>query len=366
MSTKYFCKLNYTLANEDSWPEINIAKKIQAKKILAIGGSGGRSLPLLSCAPESLHYIDLGLEQLHLIELRKESIRSLNYQQFLTFWGYPPYADNENCKEREDLFASLSLKAASRTYFQEIFQQNNFNSPLYMGKWEKTFATFSKVAQRLLGKKNLEKFLTFKDLEEQRKYLATGFPRLRWKIALMIMGNAAVFNALLYKGNFIKKNIPLTHYQFYKSVFDSLFENTLVKENFFIQLCFFGKIQNAEALPAEADQQIFNQVKEQLVKSTTSMAIQDNIINYCQSTSEKFDFISFSDVPSYFEGELEEQFMQKIKPALLPGALIINRYYLRIPQNIDLTGFSDVTEEFTGDIKNELVGVYQIKIYRNN
>ena len=46
MTEKYFKSLNYSLGNEDTTFEVEMVKKLNPKKVLAVAGSGGRSLPL--------------------------------------------------------------------------------------------------------------------------------------------------------------------------------------------------------------------------------------------------------------------------------------------------------------------------------
>ena len=70
------------------------------------------------------------------------------------------------------------------------------------------------------------------------KYLG----RLSWvfipRMVLRAFGNAAFFNAFLYKGHFVKKNVPETHYEYYRQAYRKLFYLSLTKENLFQQLTF--------------------------------------------------------------------------------------------------------------------------------
>jgi len=69
---------------------------------------------------------------------------------------------------------------------------------------------------------------------------------------LAILGNAAVFNALLYKGHFPKKNIPGSILSFYDDAFTRLFSQGPARENFFLQMVFFGELKYAEGNPSSA------------------------------------------------------------------------------------------------------------------
>ena len=82
------------------------------------------------------------------------------------------------------------------------------------------------------------------------------------------------------------------------------------------------------------------------------------------SCGMRFDFVSLSDVPSYFAGEREVNYLQALRPCLLPGATIVSRCYLRIPENTDFTGFTDVSEQYRDVIAAEKMQVYKIFIYR--
>jgi S-adenosylmethionine-diacylglycerol 3-amino-3-carboxypropyl transferase len=86
-------------------------------------------------------------------------------------------------------------------------------------------------------------------------------------------------------------------------------------------------------------------------------------VNYLSKGEMKYDFLSLSDVPSYFQGDLETEFMQRIKPGLSPGAVVVNRYYLR-KSECDLDGYVDITENYLKLIELEKVQMYDIRIYK--
>ena len=89
-----------------------------------------------------------------------------------------------------------------------------------------------------------------------------------------------------------------------------------------------------------------------------------DVLSYTDSTQQKFDFISLSDVPSYFNGHDEQDYLQRLKRCLNPGALVVTRCYLRVPENTDTTGYDDVSETYAELIRLEKMQVYQIFVYR--
>ncbi len=358
MSTNYFEGLNYTLGNEDTTLEVEIVKKTNPKKILAICGSGGRSLPLMSKDTELLTILDLSFEQLFIAQLRLATYKQLNYEQFLLFWGYSNLHLGE-VLERKELFLKLNLDNQVKRYFSHIFEKINFSSLLYLGKWEKTFQTLAKVNRIILGS-DFDHIFSFNNLEQQRIYYRDQFPLFRWKLVLFLLGNRTLFNALLYKGDFIEKNYSQTHYRYYFNAFENLFLNNIAKESFFLQLCFFGMIKNEAGYPIEARSIIHKTIA---ASKTHIEFVSEDFISFLSKGLVQYDFLSLSDVPSYFKGNLETNFMQMIKPGLNPGAIIVNRYYLRKP-DCNLDDFIDISSEFHELIKIEKVQMYDIKIYQ--
>ena len=118
-----------------------------------------------------------------------------------------------------------------------------------------------------------------------------------------------------------------------------------------------------EANILEAEKVCFEEMKNNLNRNCTEITeVQGDLIATICS-HEKVDFISMSDVPSYFSGDMEKNFLQKIKPSLLSGAIIVIRNYLRIPE-CDQSGYEDVTDQYRDLIAEEKVQVYQFCILK--
>src|SRR5690606_18666120 len=106
---------------------------------------------------------------------------------------------------------------------------------------------------------------------------------------------------LLYKGDFVKKNIQKTYFDFYSEAFERLFKLE-IKKSHFLQLCFFGEVIYHEGLPIEFREDIFEKIKSSDIQISFS---KDPIF------SHKFDvdFISLSDVPSYLKEDMEKNYL---------------------------------------------------------
>ncbi len=186
MTDKYFKSLNYSLANEDTWPEVRLLRKWKPKKILSVAGSGGRSLPLLAGQPSELHVIDLSEQQLWLGSLREETIRKCTHEDFLLFWGYPPFEGIVYNRRRKEIFKGLDLSSEARNYFNQLFESVAWNTILYEGKWEKTFRKFSYVTRIIMGPKLLMESLSCLTTEEQMNFEKERFPSSRWSLVFKV------------------------------------------------------------------------------------------------------------------------------------------------------------------------------------
>lgn len=359
MSFKYFGKLNYTLANEDTSFEYGILPD-SLQHVVSVAGSGARMLPLIAKGPRKLTCIDLAQEQLYLAQLRVESVRTFDWDDFLAFWGYPPRVSGAD--ERRRLFGQLKLSTAAREYFTSVFNEKDWGPILYDGKWEKTFCKLSKLNRLMTGKKGLGIFET-RNLDEQLDYFQTRFPKLAFQSVLYLLGNASVFNALLYKGHFPKKNVNASYFRFYWDAFSRLFRLTPARENFFLQLCFFGELRYPEGNPIECSEKVFHQIKKNLVDGQTQIEYRKGNVVEEMSRLEGVDFLSFSDVPSYFSSRLEKDYLRQIQPSLSSGGQVVVRSYLRVPEGTDLRGYECVTARYQNSIDREKTQVYQIDVY---
>jgi S-adenosylmethionine-diacylglycerol 3-amino-3-carboxypropyl transferase len=359
MSNSYFTKLNYTLANEDTAFELSLLPE-NPGHIFSVAGSGGRVLPLLAKKPSMVSCVDVSQEQLYLTEMRMESVRALTYSEFLAFWGYPPRSATP--EERKDYFHRIKLSPPAKQYLEELFNNKNWESILYDGKWERTFAKLSKVNRKITGTKGAGLFHALTH-QEHFEYLEKRFPKKAWALVLFTLGNAGVFNSLLYKGHFPKKNIEQSFFKFYEQCFKKLFKQGLARENFFLQILFFGKVIFAEGAPVEAKEEVFNAAKAAL-NNAEIQYLKGDLLENAQNVTKPIDFFSFSDVPSYFKGDTERNFLQKISKKMAPGGLAVVRNYLHVPERTDTTGFATVTDHFADLIEKEKVGVYLIDIYR--
>ncbi len=363
MSFQYFNKLNYSLANEDTGFEVNIAPK-NMNHLLSVAGSGGRVLPIVANGAQKVTCVDLSAEQLYLTELRFAAAKILDHEDFLGLLGYETEDGQQmSAAKRKKIFKTIQLSGDAKSFLEKAYDSISWNGLVYEGKWEKSFAKISGVNRRVTGKAGAGVF-ECTSLEEQQSYMQEEFPQNKWKLVLLTMGNAGLFNALLYKGHFPKKNIPFSHVDYYKSAFNRLFDNTLARENFFLQIMFFGKIKYPEGNPIECNPEVYAKVQTNLKGADVSY-VQGNIVEIAEKQEDKIDFLSLSDVPSYFSGETEKNFLQRARKGLAKDSLTIVRSYLRIPWRPHTSGFEMCADQFQDAIDAEKTQMYITDVYRN-
>lgn len=343
----YFQSLNYSMANEDTNLEFELARKMNAKSILTVGGSGARALPFLALPLEKLTIVDISPDQLLFVELKLQTIKQLEHKDAITFWT------SEEASARDAVFQKLKLEQKFQDFYHYHAKKNPKLAPLYWGKWEKTFRTFSKLVGLFFPKNTREAaFKTDKPFEFFRDHIQ-GF---KWDTLLKIIGNKAMFNSILYKGSFIQKNSELSYFEYYSQAFERLFALD-VKRSHFLQLCFCGKVVRDEGLPIEFDPYIFEKIKASQVTPHYS---QGSVFERPEAT--QYDFVSLSDVPSYLSGEMEKNYLQMIKKNVANSGVVVNRFYLRTTENTNESGYKNITQDHSGLISQELVQMYLVQL----
>ncbi len=342
-ATNYFKDLNYSLANEDTTVEFEMTKRLGSKKILAVAGSGARSLPFLAHHPERLKIVDVAGPQVAFVRFKWLTLKRAVHSELVDFWNGSMAEEVRAARIRQ--WCEGEMDPAP---LLQLLRDNPSIAPLYWGKWEKTFVTFSKVARAMLGGDNCDGF-----------FKGQGVPSgWRWELLVRILGNRAVFNSLLYKGDFIKKNDPRSYTDYYQEAFSRLMRLEPRKSHF-AQLCFLGRVQYQEGLPLEFQPEVHRAIQGQdLVPEFT----QESLV--AETDPDAFDFVSLSDVPCYFAGELEQSFWQTIRRKTVVGGVAVARYYLRTPEGMDLTGWEDATDEWRPLWEKELVQMYKFQVLR--
>lgn len=356
--TGYFAgRLNYTIGDEDNRLEWEVLPAGVAS-VLAVAGSGGRIVPLLARRPGRLTCVDVSPPQLHLTELRLAALAALELRDYCAFFGFP--GGDSTPAARERTFARLPLSPPAQSFLAGWLAAAGWAPPAYLGRFEGMLATLSRINRLFTGRAG-QRLFAARTLDEQRAYLADGFPHRAFKAVLLLLGNAAVLNSLLYRGDLPKKNLPGSAYSFYRSAFARLFSDCLARESYFLQMVFLGALHHPEGNPAECDPEIFAAARAAL--ATTEIAlVQADVLEQARALGPGLDFVSISDVPTFYRDRRERSFLQELRPSLRPGARVVSRAHLHVCDP-DTTGFAVTTSSFAGALRRERTQLWHTQIY---
>lgn len=351
----FFDNLNYSLGDEDSRVEYSILPS-SSEGVLAIAGSGGRCVPLLAKAPQKLICADISSSQMELTKLRFLALDELDHATYLKLLGY------NDCtpEERLDIFTGLNTNSLDKGFASGLQKKIRQGEGLiYLGGFEQMLMTLNKVIRIALGD-SVDRFLKIEDLQQQRDFYRSQFPRMRWKLIMAVLGNSTLFNTILYKGRFPAKNINKSYYTIYRDIFDYLFSNILVRQSFFVNLVLWGKLKAPDAFPIECSPEVYKAAKQALAKTDIQFITKDF---YEVAASQKsLGFISLSDLPS-FERNQPEDFLQRLKPSLAENGFVVSRAHVRLV-NPSPVGFNEVTENFSGLFAQETTGLWNIRVFQ--
>ncbi|MEX1099421.1 MAG: hypothetical protein WEB87_03275, partial [Bacteriovoracaceae bacterium] len=155
------------------------------------------------------------------------------------------------------------------------------------------------------------------------------------------------------------KNVSESYFDYYSKAFNHLFSQGLAKENFFLQLCMLGGIRFPEGNILEAELNCYEDMKRSASRADISF-IEKDVLS-CAKEFGGYDLISISDVPSYFSGDIEKNFLQDLRPSLNPGGVVVLRSYLRVPA-ANRQGFQDLASDFKKEISREKTQMYKVEI----
>lgn len=355
--------LNYSLGNEDSKFEYSMSEA--GSVIGAVAASGSRIIPLLAKNPKQIVFFDISHSQILLCKFRLSALMQLSYEDYMKLFGLSEFNESSSMplvsEESIDVFSNLEIDNEVRSYLKNFYVKDNVVIA-YQGRWEKTFHKISKMFSVIVGKNNLNKIKNANSIADQKLFLNRIFFRFRFKLAVLLLGNANLFKAILYRNDFPKKNDRRSYFEIYNTMLTNLLNRYRIRDCYFLNIIFLGKVSYYSALPFEYDRGMFELAKKNLQETKVEF-LEGNLLEKIPDLGQKFDYLFLSDVPSYFTGEIERNYIQILKNSLNPDGLIVSRYYLRSSDAL-LDGMKDVSKLYLAQIENEASQVYNIKVYK--
>ena len=172
-----FSFVRYANCWEDSTLLIKALCPTRGKRLLSIASAGDNSLSLIASGAEVVA-VDLNPAQLACAELRKESIRALEYSDFLKFAG----TDISNARLETYTAIRPALGRAAQAYWDartEIISAGFIHS----GKFERYFQIFRRSVLPLIhSPRTLQELLKPKSLQARRDFYRDTWNNRRWNL----------------------------------------------------------------------------------------------------------------------------------------------------------------------------------------
>lgn len=103
------------------------------------------------------------------------------------------------------------------------------------------------------------------------------------------------------------------------------------------------------------------------IRSARIQYVNNNIVECVEGlTATPADFVSLSDVPSYFDDSTSINFLSRMSSGLNPQALVVSRYYLRVLDAMNREGYFTVSQKYRALIDVEKTQMYHVDVYQKS
>ncbi len=270
--------------------------------ILSITSGGCNILNFLLYNPKKILAIDYNPYQNYLLEFKIESIRNLNYSQFLQLMGI------SKSKDRENLYKIIRKKLSKNA---RVFWDLNYyaikEDLLYVG--EQNVKNFGKILRFLEGKKIIENFFYCKTIEEQTDYFYKYIYSFPWRLYYGLAYKNIIVKLLLclraihefpYKRKrsqgYIRYIQRVNYPKDYLKKIEYIFTKIPIKDNNFASLMLLGYYINENCFPPYLKKENYDTIKKGIDKIEIKTSTVSDILNNLQENSvTKFNLSNIFD-----------------------------------------------------------------------
>lgn len=359
-----FQGLVYTSSNEDTRYECSLLDSSH-KRVLAVCGSGARALPLAAIGTSpgktvsELVVVDSNPIQLDFARMRLAAIRDFDRVTYARFMGY-----EKGClpEERRALLKSLSFERESKLRIATWFEASKLSAPCYLGHWENSIARLSRLIRAAVGSEFMKVFHC-KSENEQREFLAPHFASRRWNVAVATLSQSVLLGGVFFRGRLPPLTLSDSGMRYYDSALKAAFLNGVARANFFLNLLFRGEFFPA-GLPCDASPGSFERMRDALQNCQVTFVPGDlsDALRRAGAQGNPFDFVSASDVPSYWDEKALLEFHAALAKGLKPEGMAVLRHYRHRPNDSDSLKRNHLLEHRIPPAQNsmECTGLYDI------
>lgn len=325
----FYNRLSYSFGNEDWLTEQKALQIKPGNRVLCITASGDRPLHLLLDDVHEVVSVDANPVQNHLLNLKKEAIRALRDDEYLSFLGII------NSSDRLVTFHQI-VKRMDKEAAQFWLENKHLikKGVIYQGAIEKLLRHVS-VLICLLRNSEIKQLFEIANIEEQREFLRNRWNNTFWKNSFKYGLNRWI-SRLVIKDPGLYANVDPNFkpgLYLYERMMASL-NHTLAQENALISLILKGNV-GKNALPPYLTEKGIDVIRSRIDRLKTQT---NNVISFLESAPEaSFDRFSLSDVASYMDQATFLRLLKALFRAAKPQARFCMRQFMsryKIPEGL--------------------------------
>jgi len=317
-----FSYIRYANCWEDADVVLKGLQPDSTSRILSIGSAGDNSFSLLTSNPEKIVAIDLNPSQIALIELKKATIQTFEYNDVLAFLGLT------DCVNREALFYLLQtvLPASVKNYWEKNINQIKAGV-IHQGKFEQYFQYFSeKVLPLVHSKQAIEKLIEKKSKAEQIEYCKKKWNNWRWRLLFKIFFSKAVMGKYGRDKRFFSQVKEPVAKNIFKRVERHL-SSEMLFENEFLEYILFRNF--SKNLPHYLRPENFESIK----KNINKLEIRQESIGVHLENKQSYTHFNLSNVFEYLNNEDFHNLAKLIEQVTARGTIFLY-WNLLVPRKL--------------------------------
>ena len=253
--------MNYSSCNEDGVAEQRALRVAPGDVVCCITGSGDRVLHLLLGDPDRVYALDMNPAQNYLLELKMAAIRAFDYEAYARFLGLLDASAAQRLSAYADVRPQLTPTAAA---FFDRRRRAIADGILYSGRWERFFGLASRNLRLQRGGK-VERLLSCKTLDEQRRFLRREWDTAGWRLALRLTFSRPVIRFAFGDPGFyshVARTEPA--WQYVHGRINRYLERHLARESFMMALVLKGRFFDPAHYPPYLRAENFETLKARL------------------------------------------------------------------------------------------------------
>ena len=271
--------------------------------ILSITSGGDNSLFLLSLNPKRVISIDKNPFQNYLLELKLVAIRTLEYEEILSFLGITK--DSRRIEKYQQLKSTLSRD--SRNFWDENKEYIK-KGVIHCGKFEKYTSFFRKlVLPFILSKKKREDMLGL-SLIKQKSFYDRNVNTWRWKLLFGIFFSEKVMKFIGREKSFFKYNRDKVSEAYFRRVERGLTKIPFNKNYFFAY--FLKGNYSLDNLPEYLKSKNVEKIKINFKKINITT---ENLGSFLDGYSETITKFNLSDIFEMLSEQESNDLLNKIE-----------------------------------------------------